>query len=739
MQLPSPPIMSAATLGMSEQVINFLNNRLEKMLCIQEVKSQHQHQHHHVDIHSRTIPNSQQERERKMLILYRDDMPGAYIPCESGDIPRIVELELPAIRRRDMKLLMRYPEPRRTATWIRMSFVADDDYIASSGVLCKAYADALQPWVNKLDRKASKSTPSKPTTPLLGPDDFSAVLEKQIEGYVPEFSWNGKEGTESRTITRGVRARTEALTFSSTNRKRNLRQLKHYKKMGDLIYPEGDPDKRSTFAKWMADDPLFLILPRETRSLLSARMLTNPAESVIETEDAGFPGVSIEKIGKKGKKGKKRQRGRSTDPRLSPTPGGATGAAATGPTDAEFLAQLEEDWAAVGGFGTMDGNKDQGDAQPEASAKGKERQKDRSDSCNRDPRLLQRYTLLPDQTPAQFLASVEANVAAVEDLKSIDWDAGKQSDMGKEASDKALRAKQVLMRRIIDDNMAITGRIAFLERQVIEEKAQTASVKRRLSEERAKTTTGDRNADATTQDAAADSAGGPFSAGSAPLQDGLSQAQRAERNVTVAQAVNARIASLERELHDEKSKTASVNRRLSEERARTMTEDRNADATTQDAAADIVTVAPEKKAGPISNAEKQGDTPEEASDNDAKQEHLKKIRDRTKAVNDRITSLERELDEVTAKTTSKKRKSKKRKSKKSKSNEKTDQSTTGDCNADTTIQDAAADSAKSPVSAESTPLQTGLPQPQRLEPDVPVTLEKKKPVAGAGRVRRRAE
>lgn len=230
--------------------------------------------------------------------------------------------------------------------------------------------------------------------------------------------------------------------------------------------------------------------------------------------------------------------------------------------------------------------------------------------------------------------------------------------MGKEASDKALRAKQVLMRRIIDDNMAITGRIAFLERQVIEEKAQTAS----------------------------------------------------------------------------------VNRRLSEERARTMTEDRNADATTQDAAADIVTVAPEKKAGPISNAEKQGDTPEEASDdNDAKQEHLKKIRDRTKAVNDRITSLERELDEVTAKTTSKKRKSKKRKSKKSKSNEKTDQSTTGDCNADTTIQDAAADSAKSPVSAESTPLQNGLPQPQRLEPDVPVTLEKKKPVAGAGRVRRRAE
>jgi hypothetical protein len=216
----------------------------------------------------------------------------------------------------------------------------------------------------------------------------------------------------------------------------------------------------------------------------------------------------------------------------------------------------------------------------------------------------------------------------------------------------------VLMRRIIDDNMAITGRIAFLERQVIEEKAQTASVKRRLSEERARTTT----------------------------------------------------------------------------------ENRNADATTQDAAADIVTVAPEKKAGPISNAEKQGDTPEEASDdNDAKQEHLKKIRDRTKAVNDRITSLERELDEVTAQTTSKKRKSKKRKSKKRKSNEKTDQSTTGDRNADTTIQDAAADNAESQFSAENAPLQRGLPQLQRLEPDVPVKLKKKKPEAGPGRVRRRAE
>jgi hypothetical protein len=528
MQLPSPPIMSAATSGMRDQVINFLNSRLEKILRVQEVRSQHQHQHHHhhhADIHSRIIPNSQQEREHKMLILYRDDTPGAYIPCESGAIPRIVDLELPAIHRRDMKLLMRYPEPRRTATWIRMSFVADDDYIASSGVLCMAYADALQPWVNKLDRKALKTTFKKPTTPLLCPDGFAMILEKQIEGC-GEFSWNGKEGMESRTITRGVRARTEALTFPSTNRKRDLRQLKYYKKKGDLIYPEGDPDKRSVFAKWMAHNPLFM-LPSETRSPLSARRVTNSAESGAGTEDSGFPGVSIGKISKKGKKGKERQRGRSTswtrDPRLNPTPGGIQPriAVALGQTDAEYLAQLEADWAAVGGFGTIDGNRDQGDTQGDASAKGKEGKKVRSDSCNRDPRLQPpggtMGTLALGQTPAQSLASVGPNVAAVEGFGPIDGNVGKQRKMQKEAPDND--AKREHLKKIRDKTEAVNARIASLERQWREETAQT--------------TTGDHKADDTIQNAVASSAESPFSAENAPLQDGLIHSLRLERDVTV--------------------------------------------------------------------------------------------------------------------------------------------------------------------------------------------------------------
>jgi hypothetical protein len=239
---------------------------------------------------------------------------------------------------------MRFPEPRRTATWIRMSFVADDNYIASSGVLYKAYFEALTPLKNELDRKTPLTTP---TTLLLFPSDFSATLEKQIEGYEP-YSWNGKSDAGQRYITRGVRARAEALTFPSTNRKRDLRQLEYYKKKGDLVYPEGDPNKRSTFSKLLAHDPLFM-LPRETQSPLVDRMIADSARynGVLyydgkETEDPGFPGVSIEKKSKKGKKGKK-GRERKKDSSTS----GTQGAMAPGQTDAEYLASLEAEWNTV--------------------------------------------------------------------------------------------------------------------------------------------------------------------------------------------------------------------------------------------------------------------------------------------------------------------------------------------------------------------------------------------------------
>lgn len=278
-----------------------------------------------------------------MLTLYRDDAPGAYIPEINGTVPSIVDLEPPVLDRRDMKLLLRYPEPRRTATWIRMSFVACDDYIASSGVLYRAYLFTLAPLVEEIEQKPHPSL----MAPLLCPGKFSAILEKQIKGYEP-YSVNGKTGRECRVITRGVRARTEALTFPSTNRKRNLRQLQYYQKKGDLIYPENNPDRRSTFSKWLAHDPLFM-LPRETQSPLSIRTIADSAKSSSEvyydgkgTEEAGFPGVSIKE------KGASTKRAQAWEPKTAP--GEATLVAQT---QTHGLASVKVDLMSVGGFGSI--------------------------------------------------------------------------------------------------------------------------------------------------------------------------------------------------------------------------------------------------------------------------------------------------------------------------------------------------------------------------------------------------
>jgi hypothetical protein len=347
---------------------------------------QHQHQHQQ-NIHSTAIPKYQQAEAHKMLTIYRDDTPGACIAGVSG---AIVDLKLPVLYRRDLKLLMRYPEPRRTATWIQMSFVADDNYMASSGVLYKAYFDALTPLKNDLDRR---TPPTTPTTLLLSPNEFFATLGKQIEGCEP-YLWTGKDGTEERS-TRGVRARKEALTFPSTNRKRNRRQLQYYKKKGDLVYPEGDPKKRSTFAKWLAHDPLFM-LPSETQSPLVDRMRAGSARSEggtyydgKETEDAGFPGISIEKKSLKSKATSLLQDGKSTS-----IPGGAA-AVGVGQTDAEFEASLRAEFMA---------------AVQEQSNKLKNkttREDPSSTSWTKESKLLPART--SDQTDAQVLAALNAH------------------------------------------------------------------------------------------------------------------------------------------------------------------------------------------------------------------------------------------------------------------------------------------------------------------------------------------
>jgi len=510
-----------------------------------------------------------------MLYLYRDDAPGAYIPCENGVVPTLVELELPRLYRRDLKLLMRHPEPLRTALWIGIVFVADDDYIASSGVLCKAYADALQDLVNKRDRKQSRTTP---TPPLLGPDDFAALLEHKIAGC-RSFSRNGKQGRESRTITRGVRAREKALTFPSTNRKSDQRLLRYYKKKGDLVYPEGDPDKRSTFAKYLAEDPLFM-LPSGTQSPLVTRLIASSARSEggtyydgEETEDPGFPGVSI---GKFSEKDKERKKAKSTRP--DPTPRGATrSAAAAGQTDAEYLASLEADWAAMGGFGTLDKDaKEQGDTQGEASApaKGKEREDGRDSKYWLDPKLQPPGGGWVDRlTDEQYQRIVKGNWMPVGHIGPIDGNAKVQGDTQREAACDALQAKaynlllanQERIKKMLDAkksagepsakeesaketsaNEASTNercanapyvRDECIDKLLKDKKAaldRLASLRRELDREKAQTTTEDRNANVTVQRTAAESAKDPCSAESAPLNNGLFQSPGLEPDVTVA-------------------------------------------------------------------------------------------------------------------------------------------------------------------------------------------------------------
>ena len=150
--------MSTTTRGERDRKADPFHSMLEeickqKAIALQQYLRQHQHFEHSFE----GIPKSQQTETRNMISVYRDDTPGAYTAAASG---AVVDLKLPVLYRRDLKLLMRYPEPRRTATWIRMSFVADDSYMASSHVLYKAYFEALTPLKNRLDRKTPLTTPT---------------------------------------------------------------------------------------------------------------------------------------------------------------------------------------------------------------------------------------------------------------------------------------------------------------------------------------------------------------------------------------------------------------------------------------------------------------------------------------------------------------------------------------------------------------------------------------------------
>lgn len=266
------------------------------------------------------------------------------------------DFQLPPLHPRDTKKLLRYPEPSRTSKWIRMSLVACNGSALFLEELYTKYHDFFeslvlenaakttiasnkrrthkslregQPTVRHLEEEqereehpqevqptdkqqiqaehpqmidSKRQSASQPPATLVTRLEVLRILSSAIHGiliFSPDGrvrSWSAKDVARgSKLMVMGVCTRTTALTFPSTNRERNLRQLRYYKDKGDIVYPEGDPAKTSTFLKWLAHDPLF-ILPKETGPPLHQRQMRDPAwYDGKATEDPAFPGVCLNK------------------------------------------------------------------------------------------------------------------------------------------------------------------------------------------------------------------------------------------------------------------------------------------------------------------------------------------------------------------------------------------------------------------------------------------------------------
>ena len=251
----------------------------------------------------------------------------------------------------DSKLLW-LPEPRRASSWLRMYFVACNGSFIRFEDFYESYCGWFEPIM-------TENSPKRPATPLKSPTpegkqqaelepqtqdqrleevdtpeqqesnehlqdtetvqlparptaapfptrtEFLRILENTFHGvrfYDPSgrvHSWSS-DATQcqacSKYLVSDVCYRKEPLTFASTNRGRNLRRLAKYKDNGDIVYPEGDPAKLNTFARKLAEDPLFM-LPQGTRSPWREReMKRMEVRSRNKTiEDYAFPGVGLKK------------------------------------------------------------------------------------------------------------------------------------------------------------------------------------------------------------------------------------------------------------------------------------------------------------------------------------------------------------------------------------------------------------------------------------------------------------
>lgn len=258
----------------------------------------------------------------------------------------------PALLLSDLQKLSSLSEPQRASKWIKMSLVASDASLLDfeetyKGYCCCFKLEAPEGRSKRGDQetktpsehvqvrepqgalpaeKLEEKTPregqpvekqpsptehlpkakqreqcSKDTlAPPITRSEFFRLLCDAIHGikiYSRKgrvHSWSDKDHNEGlRFLVLGISARLEALTFRSTSRELNLDQLQRYKKDGKLVFPEGDPEKRSTFSKHMADDPLF-ILPNDVQSPWMKRKLRDKAYfDGKSTEDSAFPAVSL--------------------------------------------------------------------------------------------------------------------------------------------------------------------------------------------------------------------------------------------------------------------------------------------------------------------------------------------------------------------------------------------------------------------------------------------------------------
>lgn len=131
-------------------------------------------------------------------------------------------------------------------------------------------------------------------------EEFFQILHDTVHGirvycrFGRVHSWSHAHFQKcSRILVLGICTRIEELTFASISRQQNLAQYKQLEKKGQLVYPEGNPDRRSTFAKKMAEDPL-LMLPSDVQSFwMKWKMRDSAYYDGKWSEDSAFPGVSI--------------------------------------------------------------------------------------------------------------------------------------------------------------------------------------------------------------------------------------------------------------------------------------------------------------------------------------------------------------------------------------------------------------------------------------------------------------